>query len=100
MSLRRMYIPFVLCDQNGEPRRFKGMVTEANGKNGKITLSAPNCNDLHFNEYNLRSKEYPHPIKNRIRDDLVIGIGYTRPQIYSFECIMEKENRRKGKKNG
>ena len=100
MSLRRMYIPFVLCDQNGEPRRFKGMVTEMNGKNGKITLSVPNCKDLHFNEYNLRSKKYPHPVTNRIRDDLVIGIGYTRPQIYSFECIMEKENRRKENKNG
>lgn len=101
MSLRRMYIPFVLCDKDGKPRCFTGKVTEVNGKNGKISLSNPNFKDLHFNEYNLKSKADPSSVINRTRNDLVIGIGYTRPQIYSYDYIMEKQRkRRKEKKNG
>lgn len=100
MALRRMYTPFVLCDENGNPRCFTGKVTEVNGKSGKISLSTPQFNDLFFNEYNLRSKTNPHPNVNTTRNDLVIGIGYTRPKIYSYDYIIEKEERRKEKKNG
>lgn len=98
-SLRRMYTPFVLCNSDGTPRQFTGKVTLRNERNGKITLSSPRCENLYYNENNLTSNNYLHTSINVLRTDLVIGIGYTRPQIYSYEYIMKKEERRKEKKN-
>lgn len=99
MALRRMYTPFVLCNDDGTPRCFTGKVTDKKGKSGKVTLSTPKYDNLVFNENNLRSKNNSHTNVGTLRTDLVIGIGYTRPQVYSYDYVMEKENRRKEQKN-
>lgn len=95
---RRMYAPFVLCDENGNPEIHHGRYSMIkNEYEGKIKL-----NDVPDFEFNFRADRIADKLvlksqynSTQINNDLVIAIGYTRFQIYSLEKYNAKNDERK-----
>lgn len=94
---KRMYAPFVLCDENGNPSIFKGRYKsiDCNG-NGQIHLYNIDGIDFYFRARNIGERDL-NDIGYRGKDvnkELVIAIGYTRFQIFGTEQINNKHRTR------
>ena len=92
-SEKRMYAPFVFCDEYGNPAIFKGRYKSIdNNGNGQIHLYSIDNTDFYFRARNIGE----HDLNDSecrgkdINKDLVIAIGYTRFQIFSIEQIENK----------
>lgn len=98
---RRMYTPFVLCNEDGEPIVFSGSVKNVkNEKSGTMSVRIPDVGtvDVEVRCTNIGLTRMPEVERGKkspeIMDNLVLGISYTRFQIYTKEVVMNKETRR------
>ena len=84
---RRMWIPFMLCDENGAPYVFTGTVLSTRDNNGFIRVNGVprrmrNDVGVRFRLNNLgRGKKMPEP--NQVLSGLELGMGYTSFSVYT-----------------
>lgn len=84
---RRMWTPFMLCDENGIPYEFTGIVLSTKNNNGFIRVNGVprrlgNDVGVRFHQYNLgRGAKMPEP--NQVLGGLELGMGYTSYSVYT-----------------
>lgn len=90
LSLPRMRVPYLLCNEDGSPWPFSGKVigTEENRHRGFIKVDNIPQNigtktGIRFYQKNLGLKSMPH--QNDILYDLEMGIGYMGFSMYTSE---------------
>lgn len=98
---RRMYSPFVLCNENGKPIEISGSVISVkNEKNGAMSVRIPNAATIEASVHctNIGLPQMPEveigKTAPEVMDGLVLGISYTRFQVYSKAVVDMKEKRR------
>ena len=99
---RRMFTPFVLCDENGNPLRFSGSIKSVNNENNgtmSVRINDTFTIDCTVRCTNIGESHMPDVecgrTASKIYNNLVIGISYTRLQVYSEEVVKCKELGRK-----
>lgn len=94
---RRMWTPFMLCDENASPYEFSGTVLSTKNYSGRIRVSRiplrlNNEAGIRFRQYNLgRTRKMPEI--GHVLTHLELGIGYTGFSVYTEEGRKEKEAR-------
>ena len=84
---RRMWTPFMLCDENGTPYVFTGTVLSTRDNNGFIRVNGVprrmrNDVGVRFRLHNLGSgKKMPEP--NQVLGGLELGMGFTSFSVYT-----------------
>jgi hypothetical protein len=91
---RRMWVPYMICDPNGEPEPFKGTVfsieENSNNRRGWIKMHGiPFQTGVRTHCSNLNEKAMPD--KNTILGDLELGIGYTGFSVYNAKGRKRKD---------
>lgn len=84
---RRMWTPFMICNEKGDPYEYSGTVLSTKENKGFIHVNGvpqwlkKDCG-VRFRQYNLgRNAKMPEP--HDVLDDLELGIGYTGFSVYS-----------------
>lgn len=94
---RRLWTPFMLCDENGVPYQFPGTVLSVKANNGFIWVhGVPRRMSkdvgVRFHKSNLgRNVAMPEP--KQVLNGLELGIGYTGFSVYTHTGRKEKEGR-------
>lgn len=94
---RRMWTPFMLCDENGEPYEYSGTVLTTKGNTGFVHVGGvpqrlKRDYGVRFYRYNLgRGTKMPQP--NDVLNGLELGIGYTGFSVYSHTGRKERGER-------
>ncbi len=94
---RRLWTPFMLCDETGTPYKYTGKVLNVNGRSGSLHIHAVSPylsknKGIRFHLSNLgRSRKMPEP--NEVLKDLELGIGYLGFSAYTSAGRKEKEAR-------
>lgn len=92
---RRMWTPFMICQEDGTPYKFTGTVLSIKDNNGFIRVNGvpqrlKMDNGIRFRQYNLgRSRKMPE-----VRDvlsDLELGIGFTCLSVYNEAGRKDRE---------
>lgn len=92
---RRMWTPFILCGEDGNPYEFTGTVLSTKDNGGFIRVAGvplhlKNNTGVRFSRFNLgRAAKMPAP--NQAMKDLELGIGYTGFSVYSHAGRKEQE---------
>lgn len=94
---KRMWTPFILCDDDGVPYDYSGTVLSVKDNGGFIRINGvPQYMKKHsgvrFKRYNLgRSTKMPE--EKQVLKDLELGIGYTGFSVYTHDGREEREAR-------
>lgn len=94
---RRMWTPFMLCDETGAPYQFSGVVLSTRDNNGFIRINGipqriNGKNGVRFRQYNL-GRGAKIPKMHQRMDNLELGVGYTGFSVYTQEGRKRKEAR-------
>lgn len=92
---RRMFVPFMLCGEKGDPLQYHGIVKELKGRSGKMDvtgISRPvrfHCDNLDMRPEVLEPKQSGQVALS----GLELGIGYTGFSVYTAEGRKKREVR-------
>lgn len=94
---RRMWTPFMLCDENGYPYKYSGTVISTKPPLGFMQVNGVPRNlnkdvGIRFRQYNL-GRRRRMPEERDVLSQLELGIGYTGFSVYTEEGRKEKEAR-------
>lgn len=94
---RRMWTPFMLCDNTGTPYEFSGTVLSVKANNGFIRIHGVPQHlkkdvGVRFRKFNL-GRSTPMPEPKQVLNGLELGIGYTNFSVYTRAGREEKEVR-------
>lgn len=92
---RRMFVPFMLCDEKGDPLQYPGRVKNLKGRSGEMNVTGIpmsvrfHCDNLAMRPESLESKQ-----SGQITlPGLELGIGYTGFSVYTAEGRKKREVR-------
>ena len=94
---RRLWTPFMVCQEDGTPYKFTGTVLSTKDNNGFIRVNnvpqrLKKDNGLRFHQYNLgRNRKMPEP--RDVLSDLELGIGFTCLSVYTESGRKDREAR-------
>lgn len=103
---QRMFSQFVICDENGDPVEFSGYIKDIeNEKKGTMAVKIKNNEEFFCDAYysNIGLSSMKELGKNNSRGTaknfkrLVLGAGYTKIQVYDYDVIENKENKRRNR---
>lgn len=87
----RMFTPFMVCDENGQPYSYAGIVTHIEKNNGMIRINGVPMS-VRFHRHNL-GKYTKSPELNQGISELELGLGYTGFSVYTQSGRKEREER-------
>lgn len=93
-TAQRMRTPFMLCDEEGNVRKFDGVVIDTKDYNGFIRVNGVpeqlgNKRGVRFRRSNL-GRNVRMPLKNTYLEHLELGIGYMGLSAYQAEGSKER----------
>jgi len=92
---RRMWTPFMICQEDGTPYKFSGTVLSVKDNNGFIRVNGvpqrlKKDNGIRFRQYNLgRNRKMPEP--REVLSALELGIGFTGFSVYTESGRKDRE---------
>lgn len=94
MSSRRMSVPYMLCNENGTPKKFSGTVRSTKNYGGFINVNGVPSrlgkkDGVRFSMSNIGRHFMPK--LNEMLSVLELGLGYTGFSVYTEEGRKEKE---------
>lgn len=92
---RRMWTPFMICDETGEPHTYTGTVLGTKDNNGFVRVNGvpkqlKKETGVRFRRTNF-GRNAKMPERNQVLSNLELGIGYTSFSVYNTTGRKEKE---------
>ena len=87
---KRMWVPYIICDKDGNPYKYSGIVKSTKLYNGFMTINGYKISDrsnkdVRFTQRTLGLKEMPK--ENDLISDIELGIGYVGFTAYKYEEV-------------